>query len=138
MNRVMNTKQNRLIRSRVCAALWGDVIETGFGTGLNVPHLPPRVEVLRAVDPLERGRVLASERIETSAIPVEFVGLDGQSLPLATIPSMPRYPRGHCAASLIPSPRCAKSAGCSVREGSSGSSSMADRRTREYSSGSGA
>ena len=82
MNRVMNTKQKRLIRSRVCAALCGDVVEIGFGTGLNLPHLPPGVEVLRAVDPLERGRVLASERIATSAVPVEFVGLDGQSLPL--------------------------------------------------------
>ncbi len=66
----------------MCAALRGDVIEIGFGTGLNLPHLPPGVEVLRAVDPLERGRVLASERIATSAVPVEFVGLDGQSLPL--------------------------------------------------------
>ena len=82
MNRVMNTKQTRRIRSRVCAPLSGDVIEIGFGTGLNLPHLPSTVVVLRAVDPLERGRVLASERIAMSAVPVEFVGLDGQALPL--------------------------------------------------------
>lgn len=37
---------------------------------------------MRAVDPLERGRVLAAERIATSAVPVEFIGLDGQALPL--------------------------------------------------------
>ena len=72
MNRVMNTKQKRLIRSRVCATPCGEVIEIGFGTGLNLPHLPPGVEVLRAVEPLERGTVLASERIATSAVPVEF------------------------------------------------------------------
>lgn len=82
MNRVMNTKQKRQIRSRVCAPLSGGVIEIGFGTGLNLPHLPPTVSLVRAVDPLERGRVLASERIAKSAVPVEFVGLDGQSLPL--------------------------------------------------------
>ena len=82
MNRVMNTKQTRRIRSRVCAPLSGDVIEIGFGTGLNLPHLPSTVVVLRAVDPLERGRVLASERIAMSAVRVEFVGLDGQALPL--------------------------------------------------------
>lgn len=82
MNRVMDTKATRQTRSRVCAALSGDVVEIGFGTGLNVPHLPPTVVVLRAVDPLERGKSLASERIASSPIPVEFVGLDGRNLPL--------------------------------------------------------
>jgi ubiquinone/menaquinone biosynthesis C-methylase UbiE len=82
MNRLMDTKQTRQIRSRVCAPLSGDVVEIGFGTGLNLAHLPPTVAVLRAVDPLERGRTLASERIAASPVPVEFVGLDGQALPL--------------------------------------------------------
>ncbi|MEO6654410.1 MAG: class I SAM-dependent methyltransferase [Ilumatobacteraceae bacterium] len=82
MNRLMDTKHTRPIRSRVCAPLSGDVVELGFGTGLNLPHLPPTVVVLRAVDPLERGRSLASERVESSSAPVEFVGLDGQDLPL--------------------------------------------------------
>jgi ubiquinone/menaquinone biosynthesis C-methylase UbiE len=82
MDRLMDTEQTRLIRSRVCAALSGDVVEIGFGTGLNLPHLPLTVGVLRAVDPLERGRALASERIATCSVPVEFVGLDGQALPL--------------------------------------------------------
>ena len=82
MNRVMNTRQKRRIRARVCAPLSGDVVEIGFGTGLNLPHLPSAVIVLRAVDPLERGRVLAGDRIATSPVRVEFVGLDGQVLPL--------------------------------------------------------
>lgn len=82
MNRLMNTKQTRCIRSRVCAPLSGDVVEIGFGTGLNLPHLPPTVTLLRAVDPLERGRVLASERIAASPVPVEFVAMDAQALPL--------------------------------------------------------
>ncbi|MEJ7799699.1 MAG: class I SAM-dependent methyltransferase [Ilumatobacter sp.] len=66
----------------MCAPLSGDVVEVGFGTGLNLPHLPPTVVILRAVDPLERGRSLASERVASSPVPVEFVGLDGQELPL--------------------------------------------------------
>ena len=82
MNRLMNNKQMRETRARVCAPLAGDIVEIGFGTGLNLPHLPPAVTVLRAVDPLERGRNLASERIAASPVSVEFVGLDGQSLPL--------------------------------------------------------
>lgn len=83
MNRLMNTKQMRETRARVCAPLSGDVVEIGFGTGLNLPHLPPAVTVVLAVDPLERGRTLASRRIAASPVSVEFVGLDGQLLPLA-------------------------------------------------------
>ena len=83
MNRLMNTKQMRETRARVCAPLSDDIVEIGFGTGLNLPHLPPAVTVVLAVDPLERGRTLASRRIAASPVSVEFVGLDGQLLPLA-------------------------------------------------------
>ncbi len=82
MNRLMDTDQTREVRARVCASLSGDVVEIGFGTGLNLPHLPPTVTIVRAVDPLERGRALASARIAASPVSVEFVGLDGQVLPL--------------------------------------------------------
>ena len=64
-------------------ALAGEVVEIGFGTGLNLPHLPAAVTRLYAVDPLERGRVKAADALAASPVAVEFVGLDGQSLPLA-------------------------------------------------------
>jgi SAM-dependent methyltransferase len=83
INVVMNTKQTRDIRARVCAGLAGDVVEIGFGTGLNLPYLPPAVTRLRAVEPAGLGVRLASERINKAAIPVEIVGLDGQRLPIA-------------------------------------------------------
>lgn len=83
MNVVMNSKQTRRIRSEVCAPLSGEVVEIGFGTGLNVPHMPTAVVRLQAVDPMARGRVLAAKRIDASEVPVEFIGLDGQHLPLA-------------------------------------------------------
>ena len=51
---MMDSKQTQTIRSRVCADLTGKVVEIGFGTGLNLPHLPPEVTVLRAVDPDRR------------------------------------------------------------------------------------
>ena len=82
LNRVMDTKQSRQVRARVCASLDGEVLEIGFGTGLNLPHLPSAVTVLRAVDPLKNGRALAGERLKSSPVPVEFVGLDGQAIPL--------------------------------------------------------
>ena len=37
---------------------------------------------VRAVDPLQRGRELAAARIDASLVPVTFVGLDGQRLPI--------------------------------------------------------
>ena len=55
MNAACNTRETRRIRATVCAPLTGEVLEIGFGTGLNLPHLPPSVTRLRAVDPLERG-----------------------------------------------------------------------------------
>ena len=82
MNVLCNTKETRRIRAMVCAPLLGDVLEIGFGTGLNLPHLPPSVGRLLAVDPLQRGRDLAEERLAESHVVVEFVGLDGQSLQL--------------------------------------------------------
>ena len=63
--------------------LAGEVLEIGFGTGLNLPHMPPTVSRLIAVDPLERGRGLASERLAATHVDVDFVGLDGQSLDVA-------------------------------------------------------
>jgi ubiquinone/menaquinone biosynthesis C-methylase UbiE len=82
MNATCNTQENRRIRAAVCAPLVGEVLEIGFGSGLNLPHLPPAVTRLRAVDPLEKGRDLAAERLASSNVAVDFIGLDGQALAL--------------------------------------------------------
>ena len=82
MNVVINTKETRRIRERVCAPLHGDVLEIGFGTGHNLPFMPGTVTRLLAVDPLRKGRDLAAGRIAAASFPVELVGLDGQRLPL--------------------------------------------------------
>ncbi|HVU74566.1 MAG TPA: class I SAM-dependent methyltransferase [Mycobacteriales bacterium] len=82
INAVMNTKQTRAIRARVCDGLRGDVVEIGFGTGHNLPFLSGEVRRLRAVEPSGVGVRLAAERIARSRVPVEVVGLDGQHLPM--------------------------------------------------------
>lgn len=81
LNVLMDTKQTRKIRARVCADLEGEVVEIGFGTGHNLPYLTTAVSQLHAVDPSELGVRLAQNRIATSAVPVDVAGLDGQSLP---------------------------------------------------------
>jgi len=82
LNALMDNKETRRIRARLCAPLSGDIVEIGFGTGHNLPFLPEAVTSLRAIDPMGRGRELAAARLEASTVPVAFVGLDGQRLPL--------------------------------------------------------
>jgi SAM-dependent methyltransferase len=71
------------VRARVTAGLAGEVLEIGFGSGLNVPHYPSAVTRVRAVEPAAGGRKLAARRVAASAVPVEYIGIDAQALPLA-------------------------------------------------------
>lgn len=70
-------------RARVCAGLEGEVIEIGFGTGLNVPYYPAAVTKVSAIEPADLGWQLAEKRLAAATVPIERSGLDGQSLPFA-------------------------------------------------------
>jgi ubiquinone/menaquinone biosynthesis C-methylase UbiE len=65
----------------VCEQLSGDVIEIGFGSGLNVPCYPREVSEVTAVEPADLGWKLAGKRLRETSIPVQRVGLDAQTLP---------------------------------------------------------
>jgi ubiquinone/menaquinone biosynthesis C-methylase UbiE len=81
-DRALGNRQMDALRARVTAPVTGEVLEIGFGSGRNVPHYGPGVTRVRAVDPARVGRKLAAERIRARGVPVEYVGLDGQDLPL--------------------------------------------------------
>jgi len=68
------------LRARVCRGLEGRVLELGFGSGLNLPHLPAAVDTLDAVDPSEVAWRRSAARRDASAVPVQRVGLDGETL----------------------------------------------------------
>lgn len=81
VDRVMGDRRLLEIRRRVCAGLTGEVLEIGFGSGLNVGCYPPAVTAVTAVEPSDVGWRLAGPRVERSPVPVRRSGLDGQSLP---------------------------------------------------------
>jgi ubiquinone/menaquinone biosynthesis C-methylase UbiE len=83
-NKVMSRKGTREVRHRVCAGLAGDVVEIGFGTGLNAPFYPVAVSRIFAVEPSRVCMRLARDRIAGLSISVELAGLTGENLDLPT------------------------------------------------------
>ncbi len=83
INAACGMKANDPLRRRVCAGLEGDVVEIGFGSGLNVPFYPEAVTRVAAVEPADAGWSLAAKRVMSSPVAVQRAGLDGQSLPFA-------------------------------------------------------
>lgn len=81
VNAACGMKSAEPLRRRVCEGLEGEVVEIGFGSGLNVPFYPDRVDRVAAVEPADVGWKLAGKRVRASSVPVQRAGLDGQSLP---------------------------------------------------------
>src|SRR5690348_17628729 len=68
-------------RERVCAGLSGNVVEVGFGSGLNIPFYPEAVTRVAAVEPSDVGWQIGAKNLAAAKVPIERSGLDGQSLP---------------------------------------------------------
>lgn len=70
-------------RQEVLADVSGDVLEIGFGTGLNLPYYPDQVRQIVTVDPNPGVHRLAQRRIDASPITVDHRMLSGEVLPMA-------------------------------------------------------
>ena len=101
----LNDRLTGDVRQRVCAGLAGDVLEIGYGSGLNQPHLPPSVTGVWAVEPSATALRLGEERRAASPVPVVVAGDDAQSLPFPD----DRFDAGLCTWVLcgIPDPGAA-------------------------------
>lgn len=63
------------LRERALAAAAGEVLEIGFGTGLNLAYYPAAVRSIVALDPLDALRERVAARIAAVRIPVQRVAL---------------------------------------------------------------
>jgi ubiquinone/menaquinone biosynthesis C-methylase UbiE len=80
-NLMLGTKAfGEQIRAGACAGLHGDVLELGFGSGLNVPYYPREVTGVWAVEPSAVALKLAQPRIDASGVEVHAGALDGARL----------------------------------------------------------
>ncbi len=77
LNRPLVARHRRQLLATVC----GDVLEVGFGTGLNLPHYPAQVRRITTVDPNAGMQRLAQQRVRRSKIEVDQRVLNGERLP---------------------------------------------------------
>ncbi len=70
-------------RKEVLSQVTGDVLEIGFGTGLNLSHYPDHVHKLTTIDANPGMNSLAQKRIQASSIQVDNKIMNGEELPMA-------------------------------------------------------
>lgn len=69
-------------REELLAKVEGDVLEIGFGTGLNLAYYPAGIKSLTTVDVNPGVHRLAEKRLEQSRLPVRFELVSGERLPM--------------------------------------------------------
>jgi len=79
----LGRKEIQDLRRELLQRARGDVLEIGFGTGLNLPHYPSQIKKLTVVEPNTGMQGRALKRIQKSGIQVEQHALRGESLPFA-------------------------------------------------------
>ena len=81
IDKVCGAKSSYPLRQQVCATAHGDVIELGFGSGLNLPHYPDAVRRVEAVEPNDVAWRLSTKRRQASTLDVVRTARDAQQLP---------------------------------------------------------
>jgi len=76
-------KPNRKQREKIVPLAEGDVLEIGFGSGLNLPHYDrARVRRIWGLEPSAGMRRKAQPLIDAAGLDVEFIDLPGEEIPL--------------------------------------------------------
>ncbi|GAP99515.1 class I SAM-dependent methyltransferase [Leptolyngbya sp. NIES-2104] len=72
------------LRREILAGVTGEVLEIGFGTGLNLPYYPEQIHQIATVDPNPGSSAIAQKRIGASPITVNHCTLSGEKLPMSS------------------------------------------------------
>ncbi|MBC7820316.1 MAG: class I SAM-dependent methyltransferase [Planctomycetaceae bacterium] len=68
-------------RQELLASAYGEVLEIGFGTGLNLPHYPASLRKLTTADPNPGMHRFARKRVQQTDIEIDQRVLGGEQLP---------------------------------------------------------
>jgi len=83
INVACGSKPTRKQREKIVPRAYGDVLEVGFGGGLNLPHYDQNnVRRVFGLEPSEGMRRSAAENIATSGLDIELIDLPGEEIPL--------------------------------------------------------
>jgi ubiquinone/menaquinone biosynthesis C-methylase UbiE len=83
LNAAMSAKPIRYQRKKVVPRAEGRVLEIGFGAGHNLPFYDAaKVSHLWALEPSQEMRERAAERVSQTSIPLEFLDLPSEQIPL--------------------------------------------------------
>lgn len=78
-----STKPTRKQREKIVHLAEGDVLEIGFGSGLNLPYYDGgKVRKIFGLEPSEGMRRKAQPNVDASGLDVEFIDLPGEEIPL--------------------------------------------------------
>ncbi len=78
----MSKPQFSEARRELLAGVTAEVLEIGFGSGLNLPHYPATIRKLTAVDVNPGMHRKARKRLAASPIAVDYRVLNGEELPM--------------------------------------------------------
>jgi ubiquinone/menaquinone biosynthesis C-methylase UbiE len=83
INVACSAKPNRKQREKIVPLAEGDVLEIGFGSGLNLPFFDrQKVRKIWGLEPSAGMRRKAQPMVDASELDVEFIDLPGESIPL--------------------------------------------------------
>ncbi len=84
INLACGTKPVRKQREKIVPRARGDVLEVGFGSGLNLPHYDSsKVRHIWGLEPAAGMRAIAAKTVARSGLDVELIDLPGEEIPLA-------------------------------------------------------
>jgi ubiquinone/menaquinone biosynthesis C-methylase UbiE len=83
INLACSTKPSQKQREKIVPLAEGEVLEIGFGSGLNLPFYDKRkVRKIWGLEPSVGMRRKAQPRVDASDLDIEFIDLPGESIPL--------------------------------------------------------